>query len=106
MLIRVILAASCAAMFLATTSCYSAPVMPPAGVIFSNIEAPLAPAGNPGSRKGEASCSAVLGIIAWGDCSVKAAAEAGGISMVKHTDYEFFNVLIVYQQFTTVVYGD
>ena len=60
-----------------------------------------------GSRRGEASCTAILGIIAWGDCSLKAAADAGGITTVQHTDYSFSNVIVgIYQSYTTVAYGE
>lgn len=102
-----VLVASSSIAFLA--GCYSTPIMPPTGVIFSNIEAPesLSIAGQDlGTRRGAASCKALLGIAAWGDCSVKAAADDGGITRVKQLDYKFMNVLFVWQTLTTVAYGD
>lgn len=89
--------------------CYSAPIMPPTGVIFTNIHAPqsLSIGGQDlGARRGKASCKALLGIVAWGDCSAKAAADAGNITQIKQLDYEFFNFLIFWQSLTTVAYGD
>jgi len=94
---------------LALSGCYSAPIMPPVGLLYTGVEAPVSAAAvgqNLGSRKGRSSSAAVLGLFAWGDSSVKAAAENGGISQLKHIDYRFFHVLGIYQEFTTVVYGD
>ena len=91
------------------SGCYSTPIMPPTGLLYSNIEAPasLSIAGqNLGTRRGEASCVSLLGLIAWGDCSAKAAAEAGSIGELKHLDYSYTNVLLVWQSLTTVAYGN
>ena len=91
------------------SGCYSTPIMPPTGVLYSNIEAPasLSIAGqNLGSRRGEATCKSLLGLVAWGDCSAKAAAEAGSIGELKHLDYSYTNVLLVWQSLTTVAYGN
>ena len=91
------------------SGCYSTPIMPPMGILYSNIEAPasLSIAGqNLGTRRGEASCVSVLGLIAWGDCSAKAAADAGSIAELKHLDYSYTNVLLVWQSLTTVAYGN
>lgn len=104
--LAVVVASSTIAVF---AGCYSTPVMPPTGVIFSNIHAPesLSIAGQDlGTRRGASSCKALLGIAAWGDCSAKAAADAGGITQIKQLDYEFFNFLIIWQSLTTVAYGD
>ena len=91
------------------TGCYSAPVMPPQGWVFSDISAPLdidnqettvAP------LEGKASSMSILGLVALGDCSIEAAAEDGGISTIHSADYEFFHILGIYQNFTTVVHGE
>jgi hypothetical protein len=100
---------SVALLALFSVGCYSAPVMPPSGLIYTNIEAPVSPAvsGQPlGARRGEASSASILGLFAWGDASVKAATENGGIREPKHIDYNFYNVLGIYQSFTTIVLGD
>jgi len=104
-----VLAASIAVLLLFCFGCYSAPIMPPNGFLYTNIDAPVSPAvaGRPiGDRKGEAISKAVLGLFAWGDASVAAAVREGGISEPRHIDYEYFNIFGIYQSFTTIVYGD
>ncbi len=92
----------------ALCGCLLSPVVPPTGAIYSDIGAPqsLGPRAELGSKTGEASSTAILGMVSFGDCGVTAAAKNGGISKVHHTDYTFFNVLGIYQKYTTVVYGD
>lgn len=100
---------SLAVLVLLGSGCYSAPIMPPNGLLYTNIDAPVSPAvaGRPiGNRRGEAVSKGVLGLFAWGDASVAAAVQEGGISEPRHIDYEYFNFLGVYQSFTTIVYGD
>lgn len=90
-------------------SCYSAPVMPPGGNVYSMIAAPLDIDANNtdmGSKTGEAETMSICGLIAMGDCSVEAAAKKGGIKTVKHLDYKYMNVLGIYQKFTVVAKGD
>jgi len=86
--------------------CVAAPVVPPLGVIYSNIDAPLTigPSDTAG-RRGEASVKSWFGLFSTGDASVKAAADNGGITDVKRVDYQFKNVLFLYQRYTTVVHG-
>ena len=90
--------------------CYSTPVMPPQGYVVSNIKAPLS-ADNQGviatyTKHGEATVENYLGIISTGDCSIKAAVKDVGIKSINYADYEYFNVLGVYQKFTVHVYGN
>ena len=88
------------------SGCYSAPVMPPVGLIYNETEAPMAlMAKELGSKQGEATATGYFGIVSLGSCSVAAAANAGGITDIKHTDYKFSNIL-GFQRFTTIVYGD
>jgi hypothetical protein len=86
--------------------CVGAPIVPPLGLVYTDIDAPLSLLGGTGARRGEASVTSILGLVSTGDGSVKAAAADGGISRVQRVDYEFFNVLGVYQRYTTVAYGD
>jgi hypothetical protein len=46
-----------------------------------------------------------FGLVAWGDCSIETAAKAGGITQIRHIDYQSKNVL-GYQEFTTIVKGE
>ena len=88
---------------------YSAPLTPPGGALFSDIQAPLSiePEGTKlGSKVGEASTTSILGLVATGDASVATAAKAGGITTVRHIDYKMKNLLGVLSTFTIVVYGD
>lgn len=90
----------------ALPGCIAAPVVPPLGLLYTDIEAPLAPKGEAGSKRGTSHVVSILGLVSTGDGSVKAAAANGGIHDVTLVDYEFTNVLGVYQRYTTVVYGN
>ncbi|MFO0982547.1 MAG: TRL-like family protein [Planctomycetota bacterium] len=84
-------------------------MVPPQGIVYSGISAPLDTDLNQtdlGNKRGASSSTAILGLVAWGDASASTAARAGGIGRIKHADYQYTNVLGIYQSFTTVVYGD
>ncbi len=88
--------------------CLVAPVVPPRGGLYSNTNAPLdidVDNTKVTGKRGEASSYCILGLVSYGDASIKAAADNGGITTVEHADYKFLNVLFFYQKFTTVVYG-
>ena len=90
------------------TGCMTAPVVPPLGMAFSEIKAPLDidyTSSDVTGKSGVAESMSVLGLVAIGDASANAAAKAGGINTINHADYEYFNVLGVYQRYRTVVYG-
>jgi hypothetical protein len=89
--------------------CFTAPVVPPVGFVFTNSQAPLDVDMNQtqlGSKTGKASVISILGLFSFGDASTATAARDGGITTIRHADYEFLNVLGIYQSFTTVVRGD
>ena len=58
-----------------------------------------------GSKSGEATCKTILGIVNWGDCSLKSAMKNGRISRVTAADWEKHFVLI-YGEKTLRVYGN
>ena len=91
---------------LGLAGCVGAPVVPPLGLIYTDIDAPLNLRGEMGTKRGQAQVVSYLGLISVGDASVRSAAAAGGISNVKHVDYDFYNFLGLFQRFTTVAYGD
>lgn len=92
-------------MFLAACSVASAPVSN--GFIFTSVKGPVAATETATfSKKGEASCSTVLGLISTGDASIKAAMRDGGITKIHHVDHSSTTVLGLYAKFTTVVYGE
>lgn len=86
----------------------------PFGAIYHDVEAP--PEGVPltpinGTRTmlktGKACAHGVLGLVAWGDASQKAAAENGGITQVYAADETRKGILtIVYREYCTVVSGE
>jgi len=80
----------------------------PMGMIYTEVKAPVG-AGNGDlsySKVGTAKATSILGMVATGDCSIKAAAANGGIKNVKYVDYDAKNTLGVYGEYTTTVYGD
>jgi hypothetical protein len=60
-----------------------------------------------GAKKGEACASSILGLIAFGDASLAAAAQNGGITTVKIVDYSYSNVLgALWTGSCTIAHGD
>ncbi|MDD5466064.1 MAG: TRL-like family protein [Candidatus Omnitrophica bacterium] len=80
----------------------------PMGMIYTEVKAPVA-AGDGAmaySKTGTAKATSILGLVATGDCSIKAAAANGGIKNIKYVDYDARNTLGIYGEYTTTVYGD
>ena len=108
--VRAIIAAS--TIGLLSSGCagiYGAPVTPPPGLLYAKFQAPIdidAQATERGSKVGRSFSQSILGLVATGDASISSAAAAGGITTIRHVDYEFENILGVYSKFTIVVYGD
>lgn len=88
---------------------YRSPVVPPMAFTFTNVQAPVDITYNLteiGSKKGEAGSVCVLGLLAFGDASVKTAARDGNLQRVDHIGYEYTNVLGLVSFYTTIVYGE
>ncbi len=89
---------------------YSTPVVPPTALVFSDVSAPLGTeyqraAATP-PRMGEASTHSVLGLFAWGDASMHAAAENGDLTTIEYGDYKYLSVLWgLYARFTVMAWG-
>lgn len=100
------------AVLLVSSACnltFEAPVVPPTGLAFTSTRAPLDTdfdATQLGALTGQASTSVILGLVSWGDASIQAAAEQGGIITIRHADYQYDNILFLWQHFTVIVYGD
>ena len=95
------------AMLLGSTGRGVASASPTAGVFYTQVSGPLA-VGDQSvgtSKVGKAKTAGIIG-IATGDCSIKAAMEAGGITKIHHIDHETTNILGLISSFTTVVYGE
>ena len=80
------------------------------GCIYTNITQPLdtdTERTEMGSKVGEAHAYQILYLVAWGDRGTKAAAEAGGITVVRHMDIRTLSILgFIYGRQSTIVYGD
>lgn len=90
-----------AAMLLLTllTGCLYMNVQRPLGVDFDKTEL--------GLKEGTSEVQSVLWLFAWGNGGTKAAAENGGIKVIRHADTKVFSVLFgLYSKVTTIVYGD
>lgn len=96
------------ALIFSPVGCVVAPVVPPMGGIFTDVKAPLDVDFNQSaapSKSGEAMMTSILGMVSWGDCSIKSAAANGGLTTLDGADYKYYNILGVYQTFTTIVHG-
>ncbi len=86
-------------LMLAAPGCLYTNIQRPLDVDFTNTDL--------GNREGRSSNISALWLVAWGDGGTKAAADDGGIQVIKHADREFFVILFgLYARVTTVVYGD
>lgn len=102
---KVILVACAIAAAVVLTGCIAAPFEPPIG-LYTDIKAPLSICPSEiGPKKGSAGSMSILGIVAIGDCSIAAAARNGGLTSIDYLDYEYFNVLGVYQRAVVNAYG-
>ena len=79
----------------------------PYGAFYTEVKSPVAAAGDISySKVGVAKATSILGLVATGDASIKAAADNGGIKKIKYVDYDSKNILGIYGEYTTTVYGD
>lgn len=91
------------------SGCIVAPVVPPQGLLFTSFDAPIdtdMEQTTVGSKNGESSSMAILGLVAVGDASVTTAAANGNISRINQVDYSYLNILWIYQGFTVKVNGE
>ncbi len=86
-----------------------APFTPPMGAIFEDQTAPLTTHYNSqqlaGLKTGKATSECILGIVATGDCSITAAAKAGGLTTIEYADYHVYNLLGIIRRTTVTAYG-
>ncbi|WP_034628174.1 TRL-like family protein [Desulfocurvibacter africanus] len=79
----------------------------PTGAIYTGVTMPSAATAELSTdKKGTAQCISVLGLVAVGDCSIDTAVRDGGITKISHVDFRAKNILGVYGQYTTTVYGE
>lgn len=58
-----------------------------------------------GTKKGEATCTSIIGLPLNSDCGIDAAAKNGNIRLVSHVDYKYSSLLGLYTTVTTTVFG-
>jgi hypothetical protein len=81
-------------------------VSPMNGGIYTDLTGPVAVGSATGaSKKGEAKATSIVG-VALGDASIETAMKNGGITKVHHVDTKVKNILGVYAEYTTIVYGE
>ena len=76
--------------------------------IYSGTKEPVdyaIPGATLGHKTGTAACRTVLGLVNWGDCSIRAAMKDGKISKVTSADWEK-KYILVYGVKTLRVYGN
>ena len=80
----------------------------PTGVIYTDVKSPVATGSGDASynKVGVAKANSYFGMVATGDASIKAAMENGQISRIKYVDYTSKNILGIFGEYTTTVYGD
>ena len=91
------------------TGCLSAPFMPPMGMAYSEVNAPLSVDHDKTmvtAKKGEASAICIIGLVSFGDVSTQTAAQNGGLKTIQYLDYTYFNVLGIYQKTTVIAHGE
>ena len=80
------------------------------GCLYTNVQRPLGTEYNQtelGDKVGQASSYSVLWLFAWGDAGSKAAADNGGLKVIRHADTKVYSVLFgLYSKVSTIVYGD
>jgi hypothetical protein len=80
------------------------------GCVYYNVQMPLGTEFNKtelGTKIGQSKWHSVFWLAAWGDAGTKAAAENGGIKVIRHADTKIYSLLFgLYCEVTTIVYGD
>lgn len=80
----------------------------PVGLIYTGVKLPVSNATGSVSynKTGQATSKSILGLVAWGDSSIKAAADEGKVVKINSIDYQADNLFGVYGKYTTIVYGE
>jgi len=86
------------------TGCAS--TTPVNGMLYVDMKGPIAVGDAASASKvGTSKATAILGIVT-GDASIEAAMQNGGITKVHHVDSKVKNILMIYAEYETVVYGE
>ncbi len=96
---------------------FKMPVIPPQGLLFTGIKAPITtnydhtPTPEQISHISQSSTHYFRDIIftrldfSWGDVAVKTIADLNGFKRIYYADYEYLNILGIYAKLTIKVYG-
>lgn len=77
------------------------------GSLYTDITEPVnATSNDKGSKTGESECINILGLVAYGDCSIEAAAKKGKIAKIKSVDKKTFSILGIFAKHTMIVTGE
>ena len=101
MLQRALLGVACAAFLSGCIAVYT----PGIGLLYTEVWGPVDAGGRVGAKEGQACIQSILGLVATGDASIKAAAKAGGITQINSVDHYTRNVLGIMGEFCTIVRG-
>ena len=77
---------------------------PAAGAIWLDVKGPVDAGDRVGTKEGRACAKSILGMVATGDASIKAAAAAGGITKIDSVDHHS-TWMVVMGQYCTIVRG-
>jgi hypothetical protein len=109
LVVTTVLAALCVTMM---TGCGATIAMFGGGALYQDVKTPMndvsywGPSTGSVMKRGEASFSSILGIVATGDASLKAAMDQGGITKIHHIDQQVTNILGIIATYKVVVYGE
>ncbi len=80
----------------------------PQGIVYTEVKLPInvTSNGQAYARTGVAECKSVMGLVAFGDCSIETAKKQGGVSKVYHVDWEARNILGILGEYRLIVYGE
>jgi hypothetical protein len=94
------------ALSLSLSGCALGPYQP--GFLFSNMSAPIDVRDNAVAcnKRGEATATNILGLVAMGDAGVAKAKAEAGITKVGNVDVKYTNILGLFSSSTTVVCGE
>ncbi|MDE2223256.1 MAG: TRL-like family protein [Candidatus Omnitrophica bacterium] len=80
----------------------------PSGAFYTEVKFPggVGDGSTPYTKVGKATSNSYFGLVATGDSSITAAVQNGNIQKIKFIDYTSKNILGIYGEYTTYVYGD
>ena len=93
--------------FIFHNGCAAMALSPVTGFVYTDVKYGLEVGTNTRSTKvGTAECKSILGLIAIGDASIKAACLNAGITKIHHIDIKVKSILGFYATYTIIVYGE